>query len=44
MGLQTLETQQQVKQDICEDQAPRPAHGTGVVVVMVTPRPGAGQP
>lgn len=44
MGLQTLETQQRVKQDICEGQALRPAHGSGEVVVMVTPRPGAWQP
>lgn len=34
MGLQTLKTQQRVKRDICEDQPPYPAHGTGAVVVM----------
>lgn len=43
MGLQTLETQQRVKRDICEGQALRPARGSGEVVVMVTPRPGVGQ-
>lgn len=34
MGLQTLKTQERVKRDICEDQAPHPAQGTGAVVVM----------